>query len=525
MYPRSRASVGQPGCDICILKASEPVKISIVRFLPFIFVLITLSLIGSEPQALQTAAATVADNYAHCRFGVTAPPEIASYDVASLNLGWYVDWAINPSPPQPAGIEYVQMVRLRQQGVDGWNFQAGQSWETLTDAIAANSGALWLIGNEPDSPFQDDMVPQSYAHAFHDLHNFIKDQDPTSKVGIGGIVQPTPLRLAYLDKVWDTYYRTYGKTMPVDVWNIHSFILRETTVVPDPEPCGSRTVPVWGAYIPPGAGASMGKLYCIRDQDNLDIFWQRIRDFRRWMANKGERNKPLIISEYGVLFYEDFHDEDGNTFSQERVGEFMIGTFDRMLNETDSTIGYPHDGNRLVQRWAWFSLSENPNDWGGTLFDPDTRALRPLGQTYVDYTSAITPSVDLLAVYAYSEPPVFWYEGKPVTATLKAVVSNAGSIATAESVAVNFYDGPPGEPGTEPIGSVQVVPRELGGCADYAVVSVSWSGLGVGAHSFYVQIDAEGTIAEADETNNVASAIVLVATERVFLPSATKDTN
>jgi len=492
------------------------------------FIVVALASAGSQTEALQASGVADSSNFAHCRFGVTAQQSIASFNVVPLNLGWYVDWGINLSPATPGGMEYVQMVRLGQEGGDGWGFQSGQSWTAIAGVIAANPGATWLVGNEPDSPFQDDMVPQSYAHAYHDVHSFIKSQDPTAQVGIGGIVQPTPLRFNYLDAVWESYYQTYGEKMPVEVWNIHSFILREVAsgVEPDPEPCGPLTIPTgWGAFIPPGDPALTGELYCIRDQDNLDIFWGRIRDFRQWMVNKGERDKPLIISEYGVLFAEDYHDEDGKTLDQQRVGQYMVGTFERMLNETDPIIGYPHDGNRLVQRWAWFSLSQSPDAWGGTLFDPGTHVLRPLGQTLSDYTSAIAPSVDLLAVRAFSEPAALWYAGQPVTATLKAIVSNVGSSATTQSVTVEFFDGPPGNAGSAPIGSVQTVSSGLAGCADYTMVSVDWSGLGAGGHPFYVRVDGEDAIAEADETNNVVSGNVLVATRRVYLPSVFKRGN
>jgi hypothetical protein len=492
-----------------------------------IFVVVALASAGSQTETLQASGAADSDNYAHCRFGVTAQQNLASFNVASLNLGWYVDWGMNVAPAIPGGMEYVQMVRLQQQGLDGWDFRSGQSWVALADAIAANPGATWLVGNEPDSPFQDDMVPQSYANAYHDVHSFIKGQDPTARVGIGGIVQPTPLRFAYLEAVWNAYRQTYGEKMSVDVWNIHSFILREiaSDAEPDPEPCGASTITHWGAHIPPGQTALTGELYCIRDQDKLDIFWGRIRDFRQWMVQKGERDKPLIISEYGVLFPEDYHDEDGNLFDQQRVGQYMTGTFNRMLNETDPSIGFPHDENRLVQRWAWFSLSENPDDWGGTLFDPDTHGLRPLGQTFRDYTNAIAPSVDLLAARASSEPAVFWYEGQPVTTTLEAVVSNVGSNATAQPITVEFFDGLPGDAGSAPIGSVQTISGGLGGCADYATVSVDWSGLGVGGHPFYIQVDGGDTIVEADETNNIAMGTFFVATRRVYLPVAVKNGN
>lgn len=504
-------------------EVGEALRIHATKSLLVLFVGVLLALGVSRPKALETDAGLATDNYANCRFGVTAGQNITSYDVASLNLGWYVNWGMRIAPPEPGGIEYVQMVRIIQQGADGWDFQMGQSWSALTSAVAANPGATWLIGNEPDSPFQDDMVPQAYANAYHDLYAFIKGLDPTATVGIGGIVQPTALRFSYLDSVWDRYLQTYGDVMPVELWNIHSFILRETSVAPDPEPCGDNTVSIWGAYIPPGSSTVTGELYCIRDQDKLDIFWQRIRAFRQWMADKGERDKPLIISEYGILFYEDFNDEDGVPLSQGRVGQYMTGTFDRMLTQTDPSIGYPYDGGRLVQRWAWFSLSEDPNAWGGTLFDPVTHMLRPLGQTFLDYTNAITPTVDFVAARAYGEPAVIAFQGQPVTATLKAIVTNVGNISTTQAVAVDFFDGPPGQAGTEPIGSAQLIPSGLGGCADKAVVSVSWSGLGIGAHSFYVEVDSGGTIAEADETNNVAGGTVLVSNRRVFVPTTVKD--
>jgi hypothetical protein len=262
----------------------------------------------------------------------------------------------------------------------------------------------------------------------------------------------------------------------------------------------------------------VGELYCVRDQDNLEIFAQRIRDFRQWMVEKGQRHRPLYITEYGVLFPEDFNDEDGVPFDQDRVGAYMTGTFDLLLSQVDPATGYPYDGNRLVQRWAWFSLNENPNSWGGTLFDPDSGEMRDLGHSFMDYVSVITPAVDLLAAEAYADPGVLWHEDAPVMTTLKSVVSNIGNISTELPIEVRFYDGVPGEAGTQLIGSVQTILGGLNGCADYELVSVPWTGLSSGAHRFYVQVDSTDTITEDDETNNIASGLVLVATERVYLP-------
>ena len=459
--------------------------------------------------------------YPNCRFGVGAGSDVDQYDVSALNLGWYVDWGSRESPAAPAGLEYVQTIRLGQDGVDGWELVSPLPGR-LTATVQANLGAMWLVGNEPDSPYQDDLVPEAYIHAYHDLYYQIKELDPSAQVAVGGVVQPTPLRFEYLDAVWDTYRQAYSETMPVDVWNIHSFILRETIDPPNPDPCGSHTLPVWGAYIPPGISAQEGELYCVRDQDDVQIFEQRIREFRQWMADKGERDKPLIVTEYGILFPEDYDDEEGVHFTQERVGTFMASTFDFFLNETDPLLGYPRDDNRLVQRWAWFSLSSDPFYWGGTLFDPDTHTLRPLGEYFRNYTTALSPTVDVLAVRAFAEPAVLVYDGNPVTVTLKALVSNAGNVATTGPITVTFYDGPAGggdglaigEP--QAIGESQVIAGGLQGCADYAEVTVPWKDLDLGGHSFSVLVQADGV--DVDPSNNSAQGSFLLADHQVFLP-------
>ena len=458
--------------------------------------------------------------YPNCRFGAGVEGDIDQYDVAALDLGWYVDWGSTQFPQAPDGLEYIQMIRLKQVGGDGWGM-VSPGMSRFTSTVQANPGATWLVGNEPDSPFQDDMVPQAYAHAYHDVYYLIKGLDPTAHVAIGGIVQPTPLRLEYLDTVWETYRQTYSETMPVDVWNIHTFILRETIGPPDPEPCQpvTKTIPVWGAFIPPGSSAEEGELYCVRDQDDVEIFKQRIRAFRQWMADKGERDKPLIVTEYGVLFYEDFYDEDDRQLSAERVGVFMQDTFDFFLTETDSLIGYPYDENRLVQRWAWFSVNGDPTVWGGTLFDPDTRALRPLGEDFRAYTTALTPTVDVAATHVSVEPLLFWHADAPVTATLRVAVSNVGNISTTLPVTATFYDGPPGEPGTGLIGDVRVITAGLYGCADYEIVEMEWPGLAAGAHRFYVTVESAD---DHNSANDVVEGTVLVARYRSFLPLVLK---
>ena len=62
----------------------------------------------------------------------------------------------------------------------------------------------------------------------------------------------------------------------------------------------------------------------------------------------------------------------------------------------DDELGYPADGNRLVQRWAWFSLDWPaydpvlaPKGFNGNLFDPFTSQVTGYGLHYASHTSGL----------------------------------------------------------------------------------------------------------------------------------------
>ncbi len=290
-------------------------------------------------------------------FGV-AISSIEQYDVGQLHAGWYLDWSSDPDPAYPGGMEYAQMVNVR-----GGNIFPGVG--DLERTARLNPGSLWLVGNEPDVLWQDGITPREYARVYHDVYEALRSADPTCQVAIGGVSQPTPLRLEYLDMVLDAYTDLYGETIPVDVWNVHAFILREER--------GS-----WGVDIPPGISVDEGRLFEIEDHDSLEIFGQQILDFRRWMNDRGERDKPLIVSEYGIVMPTEFG------FSHERVRDFMYATFDFFIASKDPDLGYPADDNRLVQRWLWYSLSDTVYPTGN-LFDAATGQITPLGLAYGSY--------------------------------------------------------------------------------------------------------------------------------------------
>lgn len=291
------------------------------------------------------------------RFGVGVPVgSIADYPVEHLGIGWYVNWRVEVSPARPGGVAFWQMVRVSEGGYR-------PDAETIRAAALANPGSVWLIGNEPDVEWQDGITPDRYAELYHELYSLLKSIDPTCRVAIGGVTQPTPLRLAYLDRVLAAYQNRYGGPMPVDIWNVHGFLLREER-------------DSWGVGIPPGFDdVTHGSLLEIDGHDDLLAFREQIVAFRRWMADRGQRDRPLVLSEYGILMPWDYG------FGQERVEAFMLATFDLLQTASDDAIGYLPDGNRLVQWWCWYSLADTVYPTGN-LFDPVTRLPTALGAAF-----------------------------------------------------------------------------------------------------------------------------------------------
>jgi len=416
-----------------------------------------------------------------CRFGVGGSQSIGSYDVNALRLGWYLDWSATLAPASPGGIGFMPMIRLSQTGPDSYSYAPSE--DRVLQVTAAQPGATWLIGNEPDRRwYQDDLEPYVYARAYHDLYHLIKTADPTAKIAAGGIVQPTPLRLQYLDMVLDSYVGAYDVKMPVDVWNIHAFILREQV--------GS-----WGADIPRGIDATEGELYEIDDNGNVEIFKEGIERFRGWMADNGYRDRPLIITEFGIQMPPDYG------FLPERVRGFINDTFDYLLAATDIATGYPADNHRLVQKWAWYSLTDA--DHNGWLFDSATKQRTVHGDSFAAYTADVPATVNLTPV-ALGVDEIYTEAGHAVSATLKAAVANNGNM-TSEPASVRFYAGDPQQSG-------QLIAEEtawgLDGCADTATVTAVWADASAGDHTIYVVIDSQNHIAEEDEADNVLTATV-----------------
>lgn len=297
-------------------------------------------------QAITPATrAGVAFDYFHSGDTVT------DYDLVSIGSQWYYDFTMRQAPAEP--VEYVQMV---------WKPTTHNAAAAAANA-RANPGSTWLIGNECDNAGQCNLTPAQYAVAYQAHYVAIKSVDATAAIHAGGILQPTAVRLRYLDMVLIEYAKQFGGPMPTDGWHVHLYIL--------PENCA------WGSGLPVGVQDTTGAMSCDYGGHHADpaTFAQRLTDMRQWMADRGYRDKPLIVSEYGVLL----HAEHG--YDRRWAAKYLTDTFAIMQTATDNNIGYPADGNRLVQHWAWFSVNYRPHP-ESQLFDPTTKRLTEVGIAY-----------------------------------------------------------------------------------------------------------------------------------------------
>lgn len=295
-----------------------------------------------------------------------ALPDVERGIDLGLRFGHFTFWRTWPFPPDVPGLTVWQTVRLGQIGEWG-------EWPAVADRIEQtidhHPGAFWMVGNEPDVPWQDNATAEAYAEAYHDIYAFIKERDPSARIGAGGIALPTPLRLAYLDRVLRHYRRQYGEPMPVDLWAIHLFTLREEA--------GS-----WGIGIPPGMSETAGQLYEIEDHGDIELMKAHVATFRQWMAANGYGDRPLAVTEFGILLPEDYG------FPPEFVQNYMTEAFEYFRTAAGDD-GLAADGGRLVQYAFWYSLYDEGEYKTGNLFDGATGELTPLGRAFIRYVDAL----------------------------------------------------------------------------------------------------------------------------------------
>jgi len=430
-----------------------------------------------------------------CRFNITVSQGLSGYTdkFPDIKVDSYLDWAHRTSPANPNGAEYIQMLRVSDSTY-------ATSLADIPTVVPANPGSYWIIGNEPDRVgLQDDVVPNIYAERYFALATAIRAADPAAKIGFGSIVQPTPIRLRYLDQAWTRLVELAGNPYAasdlIDFWSLHSFILCED--------CG------WGAFVPPGMTPTPGELLhidqvcssapdvtCYQDTHDNAIFNQFVGDFRAWMAAKDERDKPLWITEYGSLFPVEW-------VPITETVRYMTETFDFLLAATDPATGYPADGDKLVQRWFWFSLNHDPTPsglfMGGNLYDPNAGgAITDVGTAWVNYDYILNTASFPADPYPYelaarSDGTSGW--------TFTIAVANQGDASFQGGYTIELFDGDPDAGGTQ-LGSGVHLASVLRGCGAQDIVDIDAAPGTLPPWDLYVRIVPDQPTNDVDTTNN-----------------------
>lgn len=479
------------------------------------------------------------DELANCRYGVNALDtwqSLAQLEVIpALGAGWYVTYEVTTPDPEPTnGAEFVRMIHVNQEKDANGNYL--QSYTTrplinasLGDYISQFPGSIWIIGNEIERTGQGEIHADLYAEAYHEIYNFIKANDPTALIAVSALVQYTPGRMQYLDMMWQAYQDKYGTSMPIDVWTFHLYILPE--VEPDgitPNNIASvalGTNPALGKRVSNGTPGSCpaNNVYCFAEHDDMTIFAEHVMTLRQWMKTHGQQNKPLLLTEFSVLYpyIQDpgscfLQDEYGICFTPQRVSNYMLNTFNYLNNAQDPNIGYPLDNNRLVQAWAWYSIHAEGVGHASNLYAEDIVTQTQVGTTMRNYVFN-EPTYKDLIVESAASAIVFTGNENSATAELTTTFRNRGNIDVDSPFKVTFYAD---ANLTQPIDEV-TINSDVAGCAVKSkTASVNWSGLTPGVHPYWVFIDSGEAIPETPGTNvnNVKKGWVFVNPNQVLLP-------
>ncbi len=315
-----------------------------------------------------------------------------SLDLARINTRFYKLEDRNPYPWEAAvATDFITVLRVGPE----YYLHAprdfdGTYWDWVRSLIVANPGHTWLIGNEPENPCRGNRSSFEYAEIYHELFTFIKSVDSTATVGIGGVVLPSEMRRRWLDRVLTNYQNHYGLPMPIEVWTVHDLLLSESAgpcVDTGPNPCYPKKAQS-GGYVPREFWCEDGNLYDEREQVDFAEFQRLLIEFRQWMKARGFRETPLYVTEMGVLA--PIVEKPEGPFPEEWIFQFMHDIFEWLRTATDPEIGYPADGDRLVQRWVWFSLERS--EFNGALFDEWTYQITDLGVNFGNYLARFLPN-------------------------------------------------------------------------------------------------------------------------------------
>ena len=482
----------------------------------------------AESRGFRLTDTNILDN--NCRFGASGANDAFAW-TDTVGIGWVSDYGTRASNlSSPA---YVPIVRLRGNEGDLYqSYTSSPPLATVATLAAQYPGRIWQVGNEPEVKSQDNMMPQLYARAYHDVYHTIKQADPTARVSIAPPAQFSPARQDIYEQILDSYYVQFGVAMPIDVWNTHLYLFHDfdNTVGMNPDlqirAPANRTDP--SLCLP-------DDVMCYYEHDDLRLFEEQLIRLRQWLKDQGYQDKPLIISEWSLLYPYTIEpdgscflqDEKGGCFTPDRVNAYMDATIE-IMNQRDPSIGYPYDNNRLVQQYMWFSYYVPPEfTLGGGAssilapgFDEkpagDLSGLTPMGLNYRQNAFSRTRDFNLHAIVAEASA-VFVDDDGTADATLRLKFTNNGNSNIQTPFTVGFYRN---ANLTQLIGEVVITPIAMG-CGVYEYeATVEWTDLSPGWHNFWAKLDADNVIGESDESSsdNVERGRVYVGRNAIYSP-------
>lgn len=493
----------------------------------------------------------------NCRYGLAALGNAQINTMDTFGAGAHLGFTFS-APPAPNNADFFPMITFHQNK----DFSTGEYLDGYTTIpnitstnpsnqaalrywLEQNPGSVWILGNEidrgPDEgqtmSGQDDLQPYWYAVAYHDVYKYIKTYDPTATVATAALVQVTPARLAYWDEVWDAYQTEFGTEMPVDVWTMHLYILPEVKTSGAPNGIANYPVglaelgydpAVWGRYESGGNAAlcPQDNVYCFAEHDDMTVFAEQITDMRQWMKDHGQQQKPLLITEYSLLYpFEDdggscfLQDEYGNCFEPDRVQTFLENTFAYLESEADPNLGYALDGNRLVQQWFWFAIHhEGPGSVSNLFDDVALTQVSQIGTAYANWVNATTVTQNLVTIEASNAVVQIPAGSTDVDVAIRTWFTNNGNLRITDSFDVTFYSN---AGLTNVIGTATISPagNPLQGCAVIEFTAdTTWNDLTEGTYTYWASIDDGNAISETNEGDNVISGTVIVTDNWLGLP-------
>lgn len=241
------------------------------------------------------------------------------------NLDYGGSCSDNPPPPSPTPA-------LRPCKIDNLR----KNFLNIGISLAHDyPGAYYQIGNEPDwYPY---FKPEDYAELYNIFYTRIKKYDPSARVATGGLTSMSPIIPAYdpndlfgwIDNFRNKYKEKFGSYPPIDIWDIHTYHPYPNLIDGD-----------WN---------STKKLIV----DFRDIYLARI----------GEQNKPVWITEFGLLIYEGGVIHPGNACTTPGC----LSPADQLLEWNMIANDYMKPlinwmkSNNYVQKWFWFYAGYNWN--------------------------------------------------------------------------------------------------------------------------------------------------------------------